>query len=97
MDVSAGCARQVPGAITGPYASLLASSSDLGPSRSGDTQLTVTLADPTQGPALIQWADDRGLWVRWSPGEDWAIVEGVAADVSYAFGVPVHDYRGRKA
>ena len=30
--------------ITGPYASLLAGSNDLGPSRAGDAQLTVTLA-----------------------------------------------------
>ena len=62
-DVSAGCARHTPAAITGPYASLLASSSDLGPSRSGDAQLTVTLADPAQADALTRWAGGRGLWV----------------------------------
>ena len=96
MDVSAGCARHTPAAITGPYASLLASSSDLGPSRSGDAQLTVTLADPTQADALTRWAGGRGLWVRWRPGDGWAVVEGAAADVARAFDVPVHDYRGRK-
>jgi kumamolisin len=95
-DVSAGCARHVPVAITGPYASLLASSSDLGPSRSGDTQLTVTLTDPARAQELTRWAGDRGLWVRARPGDGWAIVEGAAADMSRAFDVPVHDYRGRK-
>ncbi len=96
MDVSAGCARRTPAAITGPYASLLASSNDLGPSRVGDAQLTVTLADPTQADALTRWAGGRGLWVRWRPGDGWAVVEGAAADVARAFDVPVRDYRGRK-
>lgn len=95
-DVSAGCARPASVAITGPYASLLASSTDLGPSRSPDAQLTVTLADPTRAPALIEWARGAGMWVRWRPRDDWAIVEGSADDVSRAFGVPVHDYRGLK-
>jgi kumamolisin len=31
-------------AITGPYAALLAASTDLGPSRAADAQLTVTLS-----------------------------------------------------
>lgn len=93
---SAACARQSPDPITGPYAALLASSADLGPSHSADTQLTVTLADPTQAPALTRWAGDRGLWVRTRPGDGWAIVEGPAAEVSRAFDVPIHDYRGRK-
>jgi kumamolisin len=94
--VSAGCARPTPVAITGPYASLLASSSDLGPSRAGDAQLTVTLPDPAQAQALTRWAGDAGLWVRGRPGDGWAIVEGAAADVAHAFDVPIHDYRGRK-
>lgn len=95
-SISAACARQDPDVITGPYAALLASSSDLGPSRSGDTQLTVTLADPARASALTQWAGDRGLSVRTRPGDGWAIVEGPAADVARAFDVPIHDYRGRK-
>jgi kumamolisin len=94
--VSAGCTRQTPAAITGPYASLLADSTDLGPSRSGDAQLTVSLADPGRADALSEWAAANRLWVRWRPGDAWAIVEGAATDVSRAFGVPVHDYRGRK-
>jgi kumamolisin len=94
--ISAGCARQQSDAITGPYASLLSSSSDLGPSRSRDTQLTVTLAEPKRAQALIEWAGDRGLSVRGHPHDGWAILEGAAADVARAFAVPVHDYRGRK-
>jgi kumamolisin len=92
----AGCAPRGLAAITGPYASLLASSIDLGPSRSDDAQLTVTLADPNRSEALTQWASARGLWVRWRPGDRWAVVEGAAEDVARAFDVSVHDYRGRK-
>ncbi|KAA0086625.1 peptidase S53 [Mycolicibacterium sp. P9-64] len=85
-----------PARITGPYASLLASSSDLGPSRAGDAQLTVTLPGPARPVRLLEWSDAHGLSVRWQPGQDWAIVEGAADDVSRAFDVPVRDYRGRK-
>ena len=42
------------------------------------------------------WARERGLSVRWNPGDGWAIVEGAAADVGAAFGVDVHDYRGSR-
>jgi kumamolisin len=82
--------------ITGPYASLLAASRDLGPSRAADAQLTVTLPEPTHPSALLRWAEDRGLAVRWQPGNAWAIVHGAAVDVARAFDVPVHDYRGRR-
>ncbi|MDT5359433.1 MAG: kumamolisin [Mycobacterium sp.] len=82
--------------ITGPYASLLASSNDLGPSRTGDAQLTVTLPSPDRPVRLFEWSDSHGLSVRWRPGETWAIVEGAAEEVARAFDVPVRDYRGRK-
>ncbi|MGH3674336.1 MAG: S53 family peptidase [Mycobacterium sp.] len=91
-----GCAPLRTAAITGPFASLLASSSDLGPSRSGDAQLTVTLPDSSRPAALMGWASARELWVRWRPGDAWAIVEGAAQDLARAFEVPVHDYRGPK-
>jgi kumamolisin len=94
--VCAGCVARSPAAITGPYASLLASSTDLGPSHSDKAQLTVTLAESDRPDALMQWASTRGLDVRWRPSDRWAIVEGAAADVAGAFAVPVHDYRGRK-
>lgn len=85
-----------PALIAGAYASLLASSSDLGPSRAGDAQLTVTLPSANPPSALIGWAKAQGLWVRWRPGDAWAIVEGAAERVAGAFEVPVNDYRSRK-
>ena len=42
------------------------------------------------------WAGEHGLSVRWRPGDNWAIVEGEAPDVGSAFGVSVHDFRGRR-
>ncbi len=85
-----------PAVIVGAYASLLASSTNLGPSRSGDAQVTVTLPSANPPEALIGWAKAKGLWVRWRPGDAWAIVEGAAARVATAFAVPVNDYRSRK-
>ena len=83
-------------AITGPYASLLAASTDLGPSRAADAQLTVTLSGAAPPATLIGWADAHGLAVRWRTGDDWAIVTGPAGRLAAAFAVPVHDYRGRR-
>ncbi len=85
-----------PNAITGPYASLLAASIDLGPSRAADAQLTVTLPSTMRPEALFEWAEGRRLAVRWRPGNEWAIVHGAANDIARAFDVPVHDYRGRR-
>ncbi len=82
--------------IGGPYAQLLAASTDLGPTRHGTVQLTVTLADRRTPRRLSAWADAAGLWVRRHPGADWAVVEGPARSVAAAFGVDVHDYRGRR-
>lgn len=59
-------------------------------------QLTVTLRSSARAEQLSEWASARGLWVRWRPGDAWAIVEGAAGDVARAFDVPIHDYRGRK-
>jgi kumamolisin len=85
-----------PDVIDGPFKWLLASSNDLGPSRAGDAQLTVTLPDADRPEALFGWASAHQLWVRWKPGNPWAIIEGAAKDLSSAFDVPVHDYRGRQ-
>lgn len=82
--------------ITGPYASLLAASKNLGPSRASDAQLTVTLPAPQRPGALIRWAATRGLAVRWQAGQDWAIVNGSADNIATAFDVPVRDFRGRQ-
>jgi kumamolisin len=94
--VFTGCAPRARDAITGPYALLLASSDDLGPSHSGDAQVTVTLADAGQANRFIDWARGENLWVRWHSGDRWAVVEGAADDMAHAFDVPVHDYRGHK-
>ena len=88
-------APQAP-VITGPYASLLAASSNLGPSHAVDAQLTVTLATLARPATLMNWAEARGLAVRWRAGDDWAIVAGSADRLAAAFDVPVHDYLGRQ-
>jgi kumamolisin len=82
--------------IGGPLALLLASSTDLGPSRDVGAQLTVTLSDGAHAESLTEWARAHRMWVRWRPGDRWAVVEGAAQDVATAFAVPVNDYRGRK-
>ncbi|MUL81214.1 MULTISPECIES: S53 family peptidase [unclassified Mycolicibacterium] len=90
---------QTPGVrapIRGPYAQLLAASTDLGPAESGSAQLTLTLHGATRPAALYRWADAHALSVRWRPGEAWAITEGEPADMATAFGVDIHDYRGRR-
>jgi kumamolisin len=94
--VATACAPRSPSATTGPIAALLADSTDLGPSRSGEAQLTVTLPGFGRPQALLGWASAHQLWVRWRPGDGWAVVEGAAADIARAFVVPVHDYRGSK-
>src|SRR5882757_4800086 len=82
--------------IGGPFALLLAASTDLGPARGDHVQLTATLHDPTSPDALIGWAGEHGLSVRWQPGDDWAIIEGGPESVSRALEVEVHDYRGQR-
>ncbi|MBV8928098.1 MAG: peptidase S53 [Mycobacteriaceae bacterium] len=83
-----------PPVIGGPFARLLAGSTDLGPSPAARATLTVTLTDSARPDMLIGWAATHGLSVRWRPGDRWASVAGHAADVARAFGVPVNDYRG---
>ncbi|WP_293307669.1 S53 family peptidase [Mycolicibacterium sp.] len=82
--------------IGGPYASLLASSTDLGSARGNHVQLTAALHSPARPQSLIGWADLHGLTVRWRPGDGWAVVEGTPAAIAGGLGVDVHDYRGRR-
>jgi kumamolisin len=82
--------------IAGPYSYLLASSTDLGPSHDDSAQLTVALRAPTRPGGVFDWAHSQGLSVRWKTGQAWAVVEGAAQNVADAFGVEVHDYRGRR-
>ena len=85
-----------PGPIPGPYSYLLASSTDFGPSRHRDAQLTLTLRDSARPTTLFDWASDRQLNVRWRAGDRWAVVEGTADRMAVAFEVDVHDYLGRR-
>lgn len=95
-DLTAPPAPERTGIIGGPYALLLAASSDLGPSRRPDTQLTVSLRESARPDALIDWAQKRNLSVRWRTGDRWAIVAGPSQHVADALAVSVHDYRGRR-
>jgi kumamolisin len=97
----ASCLRIAPNSdapkeIDGPFASLLADSTDLGPARGEHVQLTAKLKAAVHPDGLIGWADEQHMSVRWRPGDDWAIVEGTPHDVASAFGVEIHDYRGKK-
>jgi kumamolisin len=93
-DLRAGSATDGPPAIGGPFARLLAGSTDLGPSHADRAKITAALHGSTRPDALIGWAASKELVVRWRPGDPWASVEGAPQDVASAFGVTVHDYRG---
>ncbi len=82
--------------ISGPYASLLESSVDLGPAITDHVQLTAALRGAARPDLLMGWAQRQGLSVRWRPGDTWAILEGAATAVAGAFDVEVHDYRGKR-
>ena len=84
------------GAIGGPYADLLASSVDLGLSQDRTVQLIVGLRSSTRPRALLDWAREQSLLVRWRAGQRWAVVEGDAQTIANAFDVEVHDFRGRR-
>ncbi len=81
--------------IGGPYGALLAASTDLGPA-AGRVRLTAALNSADSPQRLIRWAASRGLSVQWRSGDAWAIVEGNPSSVADAFGVDIHDYRGRR-
>ncbi|WP_142390002.1 S53 family peptidase [Mycobacterium sp. shizuoka-1] len=83
-----------PGTITGPYASLLAASTDLGPSDRHHVQLVAGLRTDARPATLIDWAQQHRLTVRWRAGDRWAALGGAPDAVSAAFDVAVHDYRG---
>jgi kumamolisin len=82
--------------ITGPYAGLLDDSTDLGPARGDHVQVTAALHGSARPAVLIGWAERHHLSVRWRPDDRWAIIDGAPAAVAQAFGVDVHDYRGRR-
>lgn len=95
-DLTVGCAQSTSAVIPGPFAAMLASSTNLGPSQAGDAQITVALPNPANPGGLTEWASAQGLSVRWHPGDGWAVIEGTAGALARAFDVPVNDYRGQK-
>ncbi len=95
-DLRSSPTPEQPAAVNTPLALLLASSTDLGPAHTDDVQVTVTLHDTRRPEALMAWAYDNDLYVRWRPGDNWAIVEGAPTDVAETLRVAVHDYRGRR-
>lgn len=88
-------ADRSPPVITGPYAYLLAASTDLGASAERVT-ITAELRNDSEPSALSQWANARDLAVDWSPGRAWATIEGAAASIASALRVSIHDYRSRR-
>lgn len=82
--------------IDGPFALLLAASTDLGPARGDHVQLTAALSTAQQPATLTSWARARNLSVSWRAGDRWAVLEGAPAAVSAALDVEVHDYRGQR-
>jgi kumamolisin len=95
-DLRIGSALDESPLIGGPFARLLAGSTDLGPSRAEQARLTAALRASARPDALINWATSRDLSVRWRPGDNWASIEGAPGDLAHAFGVDVRDYRGRR-
>lgn len=93
------CARSpappaaLPNLIGGPLGTFLTSSADLGPSRGHPVQLTVALHNSTRPQALLAWAQNHDLTVRWRPGDNFAYVEGAPDKFGTAFGISVHDFR----
>ena len=79
--------------ISGPYAGILAASTDVGPTGLTRVHLTTSLRAAAEPVRLRAWAQGNGLTVRWRPGDDWAMIEGPAAAVADAFGVVIRDYR----
>ncbi|WP_051659991.1 S53 family peptidase [Mycolicibacterium aromaticivorans] len=91
--IPSGRTPALPGAISGPYATLLSASTDLGPSGAGAVQLVAGLRDDSRPATLIDWARQHALSVRWRPGDRWATVTGAAPAIGLAFAVAVHDFR----
>ena len=86
---------QLPPPISGPFATLLAISTNLGDSQAETVELTAELRGPQRPDRLEAWAAANGLSVRWQPGDGWAVVQGPPAHIATALRVAVHDYRGR--
>lgn len=89
--------RSVPAAapIDGPYARLLAESTDLGPARDRPVRVIAALNRSQPPQRLSQWARLRDLTIHWRPGDTWAVIEGAPESVAAAFAVSIHRFRAR--
>lgn len=85
----------LPQLISGPFANLLAASTNLGQSQAQLVELTAELRDSARPEKLESWAQFNGLSVRWQPGDRWAVVQGPPSHVATALDVRIRDYRGR--
>lgn len=80
-------------AISGPFATLLADSADLGQTRAETVDLTVELRENASAGQLQRWAADHGLSVHWRSGDRWAVLHGAAPAVAAALQVTIRNYR----
>jgi kumamolisin len=85
--------RDPDNVIDGPFATLLAQSTDLGPAHRQPVRITAELNRPVMPVRLATWAEAHGLSVHWRDGDGWAIVEGSPGSVAGALALAVHDYR----
>ncbi len=74
------------------WTSMLASSYDLGPSRSSRVDVVVTLG-PRQEGALNTWASTHGFATNLFAGGGVAVIAGRPASLGRAFQVSIHDFR----
>ena len=89
-------APSVAGQIGGPFAALLDSSTDLGPSQVSRVRVTAALRGTGRPDRLLRWSAQHGLSTEWRDGDPWAVVHGEASAVARALDVDIHDYRGRR-
>ncbi len=75
--------------------SLIAASTDLGPSRAQVVDVLVGLTGAKRPAQLFRWAAAHQLAVRWTRGNRYADVRGTAAAMSAGFDVSIHDYKAR--
>jgi kumamolisin len=88
-------ARALGHPATTPLQSLLAASTDLGPSHASNVEALLTLPRSNRPNVLYRWASARRLQVSWQAPDEYALVHGSAAAMSAGFGVAIHDYRAR--
>lgn len=84
-----------PRSSSGSWATLLALSNDLGPSKVSSIDVLLALRSTDRPVVLANWAKVHRLAVTWYQGEQFAVLSGSAASVTSALGVPVDNYVSR--